>query len=131
REARPAAARPAPAGATRAPRRPARACLLDSRRGRMRSCVSLGLPGERPGADPAGVVAREHLDALLGVLEVSRAAPGQSHALLEDRQRFFEREIPPSSLPTICSSRARQSSNLRSVILLPRRGHPRVEAPLL
>src|SRR6267143_4103111 len=37
--------------------------------------------------------------------------------------------LPVSSRPTICSSRARQSSNLRSVILLPRIGHARVEAP--
>src|SRR5206468_11023130 len=82
-----------PAGTGRAPRRPVGAALEDTRRGRTRSLIPLGLPGERARAERAAVVPGEHLDALLGVLEVAGAAARQPDALLEDRQRFLERQV--------------------------------------
>src|SRR6185436_15812570 len=41
-------------------------------------------------AEHAGLVAREELDALLGVLEVLGAAPGHHHAFLERLERVLE-----------------------------------------
>src|SRR6185369_5465866 len=67
--------------------------LADRPRGRTRSLVALGLPGERPRAEGAAVVLGEHLDALLGVLEVAGTASRQANALLEDLQRLLERQI--------------------------------------
>src|SRR5262245_56384233 len=46
------------------------------------------------GAEQAGVVARQELDPLLGVLEVLGAAPGESHALFEDLERLLQWQVP-------------------------------------
>src|SRR5206468_6681620 len=88
-----AAACPRAAGIHRAPHRPAAAALSDRRRGRRRSRLPLGLPGEGARAERAALVLGKHLDALLGVLEVASTAPGQPNAFLEDLQRFLQRKV--------------------------------------
>src|SRR5437660_12822374 len=111
-----AAACPRAAGIHRAPHRPAAAALSDRLRGRRRSRLPLGLPGEGARAERAALVLGKHLDALLGVLEVAGAAPGQSDAFLEDPQRFLQRKVTGLEPAHDLLEPGQQSSNLRSVL---------------
>ena len=49
---------------------------------------------ERLGAEQPALVTRQDLDALLRLVQVLRAAPGEAHAFLEDLERLLQRQIP-------------------------------------